>query len=561
MLRRLSPDPEQAAVLGVRLDALRRTGLILVAAVGGLGGVLAAFALMARQPMFLAGALLAFLLAPVLYMYPLFEVRSRLGRAEGELLPAAVYATIYAAAERDMAEGFFAVAREADLAPSLSAMAKGVERLQLKRFIPTSYEALGEAARLFEGSKVSDFLITMSVARTVGLSQYIQARDLLRSVLFELKSAYARLAENLKTLGEVILVFFGVLPLMLFITTTIFYSSGASMQLLAYTFVGIPLLTVALAFLLDASYPKTPEKFLKWYRLYGIGAAAGVAAGFAVYMAVSPLGLPVKSLPANGLPFLRDIRASYAAAIALGVAAAVVFGFVVPKYLAESSRRWGLISALPFFTRDLAELVKTGLSPAQAVVRLAERKTYNRHFDRLLRDVMRRIVSGATFSEAVKAAGAGAPWFARVVLHASAEAEKLGARHEIFAELADTSRELVDILKAARANARGSVMFGFMTIGIIAVLLGGVVKTLVFQVADYATNMPAAGAVPMNIQLITWSRLPEVLRYALVGAVINSVALGVLIGKMSDGNFFASALYGLIASIIATASIFASLFI
>ncbi|MGC9119128.1 MAG: type II secretion system F family protein [Thermoproteus sp.] len=563
MLKRLSPNQELAFVLGVKLEELRKTGLLLAGAMAGLGAAIAAFGILVHQTMFLMVSLAIFLMAPVLYLYPVFELKSRVGRLEGEMLPAAVYATIYAAAERDMSEGFFAVASNPGVAPTLASLAKGVERLQIKRLIPTPYEALGETARLFEGSRVADFLVTISVARTIGLSQYIQARDLLRSVLFELKTAYARLAENLKVLGEVILVFFGVLPLMLFIMTSIFYGPGTSIQLPAYTFVAIPLMTLALAFLVDSAYPKTPEKFTRLYKLYGIGVGIGAVVGAASYFLLSAVPLSIHVSSQQGIIFLPDIKKAYVIAIALGLGSMAATAFVIPKYLSESSRRWNITAALPFFTRDLSELVKTGLSPAQAVVRLMERKTYNKQFDRFMKGVMRQIASGKTFYEAMMAEGSKAPWFARVVLSAAAEAERLGARHEIFAELADTSRELVDILKAARSNVRGAVIFGLMTIAIIAVMLGGVVKTLLFQVADYASGITtaAAGGIPANIQLITWNEVPAVLKYSLLGVVINSVALGILTGKTGEGNFLASSLYGFIAALIATASVIASMFI
>ena len=558
MLRQLV-DKEVAALVGVKLEEARRTALLLVAAVAGLGAVVAVFGLISRQFLFMLGGLAIALSSIVFLFYPVFEVKSRVGRVEGELLPAALFAAIYASAERDMTDGFYAV--NPGIAPHMAEFVKNVERMRVKKLIATPHEALGEAARLLEGSRLSNVLMAVSTARTVGLSQYIQARDILRSVLFELRSAYARLAENVKLLGEVILVFFGVFPLMMLITSSIFYSSGAAMQLLAYVFLLIPMMGVALAYLVDAAYPKTPESFLKKYRVYLIGVGIGAGVAVVVAMALTAMPLPLK-ISERGSEYVNAVKGAYAVAVGLAAGVLATGAFVVPKYLLEARRRWGIISALPFFVRDLAESVKTGLAPARAVTTLIQRKSYNKHFDEVLRSTARRIARGATFREAMAEEARGLPWIAGVVLAAAGEAERLGARHEVFADLADAVRDIVDILKAARSAMRGAVAFGLITVVIITVLLGGVAKMLIFQVADQATSLQAASKnIPANVQLIGWPQVPEVLRYALIGAVLNAAVLGVLIGKMAEGNFYASSLYLALAGAVALFSILISIFL
>jgi len=556
---RLKVDQELASLVGVKVEEARRTALLLMGAVLGLGAVIVGFGVLSQQFLFMVGGLAIALSSVVFLFYPVFEVRSRVGRVEGELLPAALFGAIYASAERDMSEGFYAVRPE--IAPYMSEFIKNVERMRVKKLIATPHEALGEAARLLEGSKLSSVLMAVSTARSIGLSQYIQARDILKSILFELKSAYARLAEDVKLLGEIILVFYGVLPLMMLVTSSIFYSAGAAMQLLAYVFLMIPMMGVALAFLIDSAYPKTPESFLKKYRLYLVGAGVGVGVAVVVAFLLAAAPLPVVT-PPGGAAYASAVKGAYVVAAAVAAGALAVGLFVAPKYLLDARRRWGIISALPFFVRDLAESVKTGFSPARAVVLFTQRKSYNKHFDEVLKSMSRRIARGATFHEAAVEEARSVPWIAGVALAAVGEAERLGARHEVFADLADAVREIVDILKAARSAMRGAVMFGLITVVIITVLLGGVAKSLVFQVAEQAGALQnATKQMPVSIQLITWPQVPEVLRYALLGAVLNAVVLGVLIGKMAEGNFYASSLYLVISASIALASLLASLFV
>ena len=570
---RLKADKELLRLLGIKYDEAKKTGLLLAAAVAGIGIAVIALGLISRQIMMAAAGLVVVLVAPLMLMYPALETSSRIKRLEGELLPVAVYASLYTSAERDMSEGLFAFSKAENktIAPTTYTFVTNLERWRVQKLIPTPHEALGDAARLLEGTKVAEVFNTMAVARTVGLSQYMQARDVLKSVLFELKSAYTRLEESMKLLGEVVLVFFGVLPLMLLIMLSIFYSRSAALQLPAYVFLGIPFMGIALAYLTDSAYPKTPESFARYYKMYLPAIAAGVVASVAAYFALLRL-LPTPKLSYTSLlqsPGLytyvaSNIESSYALAIAVAVGAMVFGAVALPRYLAYSRWKWQVMSALPYFTRDLAELIKTGLMPAQAIMRIVERKRYNKGFDGVLKNIARRVAAGATFAEAAKQEASRLPWLAAVLFNSLGEAERLGAKHETFAELADISRDVVDIMKSAVASTRGAVIFGIITIVIIASMLGVVAKSLLFQVADYGTSFKSSqvqSAMPMNIQLIGWSDVPVVLRYSLLGAVLNSIVLGVLIGKIGDGNFTSIPLYVTIASALVIAALLISIFL
>jgi len=490
------------------------------------------------------------------------ELSSRVRRVESELFPAAVYMSLYATAGRDMVEGLYALAKERRVAPSFAKFVENVERLRVQRLMGTPHEALAEAARRFEGSRLSAVLLSAATARSVGISQEIQARDLLKSVLFELKSAYERLVDSLKTLSEVVLVFYGVLPLMMLVMASMFYSEGSRLMLLSYVFLLIPLMGVGLVFLIHYMYPKTPESFLREYRRYFLALPIGAAVGIASYFLLSG-ALPRPRIEAAGLfnpAVVADgVAKAYAVAVALGLAAAAAFAYVAVYYIAEARRRWGIISALPYFTRDMAEMVKLGYSPAQALPRIVQRRSYGRYFDKLLTAVGRRLVGG-TFADAVKQEAAKAPWIASVILSAVGEAERLGSKAEVFADVADAARDVVDIMRAARSGIRGAVFFGIITVVIISVLLGVVAKQLLFQVASQATGLKSVGQAPISIQLVTFDKVPDVLALSLVGAVLNAVVLGIIIGKISDDNFLASSLYGLAAAAIATAAVLASVF-
>lgn len=553
----LKVNEEALRLLGVRVEKARQQGLLMALALAALGGVVAGLGLLARQPFFMYGGAVFLAVAPVLYFYPAFEVSSRVKRVESELFPAALYMSLYATAGRDMVEGLYALARERQVAPNFASLIENMERFRVQKLAGTPHEAIAEAARSLEGSKVSAVMLSAATARSVGVSQELQARDILKSVLFELKTAYEKLSENMKLISEVMLIFYGVLPLMVLLMVSMFYTETSRLLLYSYTFLLIPLMGLVLIYLIHSMYPKTPESFLKRYRLYLYAVPIGVAVGVASYFLLSnTLVGVVKGVDDDFVR--RGLANAYALAGALALGSAAAFAYVAVYYLKDLRWRMGILSGIPYYARDLAEMVKLGYSPALAMPRLSEKKSYGRHFDKFLKSLGKRLI-GSTYSEAARQAGTGLPWIASVIVTATAEADRLGSKAEVFAEVADAARDVVDIIKAARSGIRGAVIFGLITVVIISVLLGFTVKQLLLQIASNAENMRnVASALPGSISLITMDKVPEVMRIALLGVVLNAVVLGIIIGKISDDNFLASAFYGMVAALIAGVMVLAS---
>ena len=563
----LRVDRELYRLFGVKYDEARKIGLMLMAVLIGLGAAVVAWGVLGGDLVRTVLGLVIIGLGPVMYLYPYFELSSRIRAVESELLPASIYASLYATAERDMLEGVYALAKESQIAPNFSKFVENVERARVQKLLGTPHEAFAEAARVLGEGRLKSVILAMATARSVGVSQELQARDILKSVLFQLKSAYQRVADNMKTLGEVVLVFYGVMPLMFLIMTSIFYSPSSAVMLATYVALMIPLMGVALVLLVHYTHPKTPEKFIKHYKryIYTIPISVGVGVGAYFVLKLILGGVAASNFPnstsAVGGGSAVDLVNAYLVAISLGLGLAAGLVPVAVFYLAEWRKRWGIISALPFFTRDMAEMVKLGFSPSQALPRLVQRRSYGRFFDALLNSVGKRLV-GSSFGDAIKSEAGKAPWVAAVVLNAMGEADRLGSKSEVFSEIADTSRDLVDILKSARSALMGAVIFGIVTIVIISVLLGTVAKSMLLQIASQSASLARADVpIPLQISLITMPKVPEVLTYTFVGAVLNALVLGVLIGKILDDNFLASAFYGAVAVVIATIAVAMSIFI
>lgn len=529
----LKVDPEKAVLIGAKAAEMRRFKLVGLS-VMATAAAPAALSLVLKTPLLLYVAPLLLALGAVLYFYPELEYRSKIGAAESELVALAGFGLIHASVGRDLLLALSSI-EDKDVAPNLRRLVAGIKRLRSARLIPSEHEAVALVASKLEGTPLGGILMSFATARTVGIGQYLLAREIYKSALGQLKERYQRLSENAKLLSEVMLVMFGVLPMMLYITASLMYRPETSIIMTAYTFLAAPLMAAALVFMADSMYPKAPEDYRSLYVKMAIGAAAGAAAGAATYAL------------AKALPLVREFQGALfnlteprAAALAVAVAAIAASLYPAAYYIARARRDWALVSALPYLMRDVAELVKLGVAPFNALIKLSE-KRYNSHMNRVLRRMAKLVTSGEVRLTA--AVDPTYPWTFRLAVSMLEEGQRVGARAELYEELAIISRELVDVVRSAKQALRGAIAFAFITVGIVSALLATVVPQLLFQIAAYSTSIPTGSSLPIGFALIKPADVATVLTNAMLGAVFTAVAIGLITGKISSGTLAAAPIY------------------
>ena len=263
----------------------------------------------------------------------------------------------------------------------LQAIGKGVfkqiekDALIVKRnvefFFRSPVEALEEVGKLHPNEKMKTLLLGYTSEWRSGgdLTRYLEAKadDCLKDMNFKWKSY----ADKTSDIGETTVSLLFVLPMMILMSAFVFPSQAMTM-VGAATSLAVPLMTVAVFGLVNASQPKTYDILkgdLKLSIIAGtITLASTILFGTALWLCI-------------------------AATLA---AASTFYGASVFLQLRENGV---LEKVLPQFLRDVTEYRKMGYDIAKAVMKISEENTYNTAFNNLLQAVARQMKLGVRMAE------------------------------------------------------------------------------------------------------------------------------------------------------------------
>lgn len=263
----------------------------------------------------------------------------------------------------------------------LQAIGKGVfkqiekDALIVKRnvefFFRSPVEALEEVGKLHPNEKMKTLLLGYTSEWRSGgdLTRYLEAKadDCLKDMNFKWKSY----ADKTSDIGETTVSLLFVLPMMILMSAFVFPSQAMTM-VGAATSLAVPLITVAVFGLVNASQPKTYDILKGDLKLSIIAGAITLASTILL-----------------GTPLWLCIAATLAAA-------STFYGASVFLQLRENGV---LEKVLPQFLRDVTEYRKMGYDIAKAVMKISEENTYNTAFNNLLQAVARQMKLGVRMAE------------------------------------------------------------------------------------------------------------------------------------------------------------------
>jgi len=484
---------------------------------------------------------------------PVLEAMEHVSQAEREMPYFTALLTIFASAGLPPHVALERIEEKVSLFPAISRIAKRIKKLKLL-FIMDDIGAIETEGRRFPSPLVSDVLLSLAAAERGGGDIYAIFRDKMKSAFTYLKEKYKSLADQMKMIGDVILVFYGILPLTLYVMFALFASENVVIQSYMYSLIANPLMAGVLVLIIDQIYPKTLVKYTEYYKRLLFYIPLGAVVFAALYF------------PTMYLEELLSTMKYYRKAIALGAAIIAVLISEAIRYVIESRRLMSITLALPSFTRDLTEEIKEGQTPSLAIGRLIKLRTYGKHLDKILRRINLAINSGHTFKEAVELIMNELPWHAKLTFTLLIEADIIGAKPEIFEEITNVTREVVDSINIARKGTVPIRLFGLATAGLIVATTTLLVRWVLIPIAKMAPSLQAGGGLGINIgfKLITENELPGMIDSVLIGCVITSFFLGLLTGKMSEGNLasgFIYAVFTVLLSIVITIIMFAGVVI
>jgi flagellar protein FlaJ len=528
-------------------DYVRRAFNLLIAS-AVVTGVITYFALVVAQvPAMVIVGVMPFAYSLYLLFRPVVKAKSFESQCMRELPYVAAFMTSYAAVGIPPHRSMNAVGLKERIFP---AFARLVRRMEAVRMITVKdpLETVEEEADKISTLPLKDFLQSAVGAERGGGGMYNVLKDKMRSLFNELKERYKALGDQLKLFGDLLLVFFGVLPLLLYTMLTVFASDMAITTSRLFTFMITPLLVVMLAIMIDTGYPSTPQSFNKYYmRALTLGAPIGAAVAAVFYFS------PVLVETLLGARFVQ-----YKLAVSIGAGLVAFTAVATWVFFRDYKFMNDVEYALPSFVRDLTEEVKKGKSPTQATIYLSEVRSYNRAFNSVLQYIAAQLRVGRSLKEALEPFRGRVSWRSELILDLVADAEELGAQKEIFEEVTEISREIRDAIRVAKAKTTGIKYFGFMVALLMIFIASLLIKQIIIPLANLAVTVPQ-GIGLGNIKLLRPDQLPDLIDTISTGIVLNAAFLGVLTGKMSDGITAAGFLYSFVytlAALVALAFLF-----
>jgi flagellar protein FlaJ len=283
----------------------------------------------------------------------------------------------------------------------------------------------------------------------------IRAQDIFNARMTELRI----IAERMSFYTELYITVAVILALAFYIfftIATIFPAAsafGGTLQLLLFTFVALPSLTLLIIYLIHAAQPKNPIYIKSPYRSFLF---IGLPIGF-ILLPLSIVALD-SILEGAELTYLRI------AGYSLGLALTLIAVSVPPAimYTMEKRRVKGMAEATSSFLRDLAEIRKTGLSPERSIIAIASRD-YG-PLNRVVKKLAAALSLGLSIEDSLRSALRGLrDWLLIANMRFLADSiEYGGGGPEVLETLARYAHNLVELDKELRRRLRTYMVMPYM---------------------------------------------------------------------------------------------------
>lgn len=503
----LQTPPDQFAA------ALVSTAVLAIAAAGA---VAAAIALLALPAPALAAPLAIAILPPAIQLArPTLAVRARKNAALRELPFAATYLTIAAASEVPLTSALMDMSR----LKTLGAFRREAERFKKTKTLygMSPSEAVAFEAKHHPAEQVRDLIMSASAAEKSGSSLFLMMRD-------ELVKSFAFLLSRLKTMSDKFsiiasaqMLVFIIVPMSV-ITVGIMFSKILGLPALFAACIAFPCLAApALSAMIDSYFPKElsepiPIKPFLYSLLAFPVAAAVLYVGWDVWLSATV------SFPFEYFFALALISTSLPAAV---------------WYTSARRRSKHIIEALPPFSRLVAEEVKKGTSPAQAIAKIGEYRTFNATFDGILASLTLNIKAGMPIAAAAERTRM--PWIAKVYFELLDVAEQMGAEPKSMDALSELVNNIYNSIKTLDATTSLFKFSCYVNSVILPLSTAVVVELVVRLFANVMTSVQQID-LPLGLSFMTAESFPMLSLIVYSSVVLDAYLLGILGGKISGGG-------------------------
>ena len=469
--------------------------------------------LLALPPLTAVGVLAAAVPLVLHTLRPTLAVRRRKALCERELPFAATYLAMAAASSKSLSTAMLNMSRFR----FLKAFRNEAERMEKVRrlYALSPSDAMLFEAKYHPSAAVKELLLSAAAAERSGESLFLMMKDELVKAFSYLLSRLKVMSDKFSMIASAQMIIFIIVP-MATITISIMFASMIGIPALVFACTVLPCLFVPLMSLaVDSYFPKElTEPISPRYFVFTL-LAFPLAAALLALQRVGVLVLPV--------------RFEYVLALA-------IFTFTLPAaawYARERRRTRQVTAALPSFSRSVAEEVKKGNSPTQAVALLSENRVFNPTFDGLLRRMAAHVKMGRSIADS--AAYLKMPWIAKVYFELLDQAEQMGADPKSMDALSDLMNNIHTSMRSLDSETSlfkfscyiNSVILPFSII---------IIVDVVVRLFTGVTSSMSAVALPAGLSFLKAEDVPLLSLVAYSSVVLDAYLLGLLGGKVSDGG-------------------------
>ena len=286
-----------------------------------------------------------------------------------------------------------------------------------------------------------------SLIRSGGdVAKYLEEKT--KDTLKELRFKWKTYADRCTDLGESIASMFLMLTLLILIGSIIL-PTDVGLIVTTLNFLIIPITAIASLIIIDSLLPEILELRKEHLRYFAIAFSTSIFTAYLSY-------IMFKSLVMTVLVFLLSIT--------------LINGI---SYARERKIAKSIEESLPKFLRDLTEYRKMGFTPAQAIIRIAWSKSYNKHFDKILANMSSHVRMGLGLNKMPKTCS----WLFNYVVFILNEIEESGGGSPaILEELTHFINEINHIKAEARKSLLLYELIAYITPVLLTLSLALVLK-------------------------------------------------------------------------------------
>lgn len=448
---------------------------------------------------------------PIVYsIIPFLEINRRKINCERELPFVTAFLTMASASSLSLSSAILSLSKM----HHLKAFAKEAMRMEKirKLYAMSPSDAIIFEAKNHPSEHVKSMLLTAVSAQKLGESQFLVMRDEMVKAFTILLSKLKVLSDKFSLIASAQMIIFIIIP-MAMITIGVIFSGVLTPFSLFFICIIFPSLFVPLiSYLIDSYYPKELTEPVNLMP-------------FLVSLFFAPMSIVIyKLFYTNGntiIPFHH-------------ILSLIIIIFTIPAatwYSLKRRETKQVLEALPIFTRSMAEEVKKGLSPSQALQLLF--KSFNSTFNKILVNMVAYMRSGAKMGDATNTIKM--PWLSHVYFELLSYAEQIGADPKSMDALSELVNNIYISMKSLHSQTslfKASCVINSIILPFSIAMVVEVVMKLFAKISKMLITIP----LPMGLSLITLDLLSLIELIAYSSVILNAYFLGILGGKVSRGG-------------------------